>query len=106
MATKNSKSVKTRTASEVLTTLADKTGLTRKQVSAVVTALTDMMKLDLAKKGAFSLSRVFKAVVIHKAARKARKGINPFTKEEVMFKAKPARKVVRIRPAKALKDSV
>ena len=42
--------------------------------------------------------------VIHKPATKARKGINPFTKEEIMFKAKPARKVVKVRPLKALKD--
>jgi hypothetical protein len=42
--------------------------------------------------------------VINKPAVKARKGINPFTKEEQMFKAKPARKVIKVRPLKALKD--
>jgi hypothetical protein len=44
--------------------------------------------------------------VVKKAATKARKGINPFTKEPTIFKAKPARKLVKIRPLKALKDAV
>ena len=37
-------------------------------------------------------------------ATKARKGINPFTKEEVMFKAKPASTVIKVRPLKGLKN--
>ena len=45
-------------------------------------------------------------VTVNKPATKARKGINPFTKEETMFKAKPARNVVKIRPLKGLKDMV
>ena len=44
--------------------------------------------------------------VSKKAATKARKGTNPFTGEEMMFKAKPARKIVRARPVKAAKDAV
>jgi nucleoid DNA-binding protein len=47
-----------------------------------------------------------KVVVVRKPATKARKGINPFTKQETMFKAKPARNVVKIRALKALKDMV
>jgi hypothetical protein len=49
---------------------------------------------------------VAKMKVVKKAATKARKGINPFTKEPMMFKAKPARKLVKIRPIKALKDAI
>ena len=45
-----------------------------------------------------------KITVVTKPATKARKGINPFTKEEQMFKAKPARKVIKVRPLKNLKD--
>ena len=45
-----------------------------------------------------------KIVVVKKPATKARKGINPFTKEPTIFKAKPARKVVRVRPLRALKN--
>ena len=44
--------------------------------------------------------------VVRKPATKARMGINPFTKEEVMFKAKPARNVVRVRPLRGLKEMV
>ncbi len=47
-----------------------------------------------------------KIIVINKPATKARKGINPFTKEEQMFKAKPARKVIKVRPLKSLKETV
>jgi nucleoid DNA-binding protein len=47
-----------------------------------------------------------KFVVIKKPATKERKGINPFTKEPTVFKARPARKIVRARPVKAAKDAV
>ena len=47
-----------------------------------------------------------KMVVKKKPATKARKGINPFTGEEMMFKAKPASKTVRVRPLKNLKEMV
>jgi hypothetical protein len=47
-----------------------------------------------------------KLVVQRKPATKARRGINPFTGEETIFKAKPARNVVKIRPLKNLKDMV
>ena len=45
-------------------------------------------------------------VVIKKPATKERAGINPFTKEPTVFKARPARKIVRVRPVKAAKDAV
>jgi nucleoid DNA-binding protein len=43
---------------------------------------------------------------IHKPATKAREGVNPFTGEKMMFKAKPARNVVKVRPLKNLKAMV
>ena len=97
---------KTRTKSEILATLAAETELSKKQVASVVEGLTGMMKKDLSKVGAFVLSGVLKATVVKKPATKARKGINPFTKEEMMFKARPARNIVKIRALKALKESV
>ena len=96
----------TRTKSEILAAIAAETGLAKKEVASVVESLTIMMKKDLGKSGAFVLSGVLKATVVRKPATKARKGINPFTKEEVMFKARPARNVVKIRALKALKESV
>jgi hypothetical protein len=47
-----------------------------------------------------------KLLVVKKPATKARKGINPFTKEPTVFKAKPARKVIKARPVKAAKDAI
>jgi len=61
---------------------------------------------ELKKAGAFFVPGFAKFVVIKKPATKARKGINPFTKEPTIFKAKPARKIIRARPVKAAKDAV
>jgi nucleoid DNA-binding protein len=96
-----------RTKGDLLKAIAEKTGVAKKDVSAVVETLTKIMSGDLAKgPKVFALPGVFKATVVHKPATKARKGVNPFTGQEMMFKAKPARNVVKIRALKALKDSV
>jgi len=94
------------TKSEILTHVASETELSRKQVSAVLTALSDMIGKAVGKKGAgiFAVPGLMKISVVTKPATKARMGINPFTKQEQMFKAKPARRVIKIRPLKALKD--
>ena len=99
---------KPRTKSEVYNMLADSTGLTRKQVSSVFDELSGIIKKDLGRRGpgVFNMPGLMKISVRTKPATKARKGINPFTGEEQMFKAKPASKVVKIRPLKALKDMV
>ena len=94
------------TKSESMAFIAEKTGLTRKQVAACFEALTSVMARDLKKFGTYTLPGLAKIKVVKKPATKARKGINPFTKEEVMFKAKPARKVVKVLALKALKDIV
>ena len=52
----------------------------------------------------FVVPGLMKIMVVQKPATPAHKGINPFTKQEQMFKAKPARKVIKVRPMKALKD--
>lgn len=106
MATTTAK--KSMSKSEVMTTLAEKTQLTRKQVSGVFDELVALVGKNLGKKGpgVFVLPGLAKIMVIRKPATKARKGINPFTGEETMFKAKPARNVVKIRPVKAVKDMV
>src|SRR3954447_16562400 len=96
------------TKSEVLGRIAEKTELSRKQVSSVFDELANEIKNALGKKGPglFVVPGLMKINLIQKPATKARKGINPFTKEEQMFKAKPARKVVKVRPLKNLKDFV
>ena len=94
--------------SEIMSRISEQTELPRKQVAAVFEALSGEIKNALGKKGPglFVVPGLMKINLIQKPATKARKGINPFTKEEVMFKAKPARKVVKIRPLKNLKDMV
>jgi nucleoid DNA-binding protein len=101
------KAVKARTKGEVYKVLADTVGLTRKQVAGVFDELASMIKKDLTKgPGVFALPGLAKITVVKKPATKARKGINPFTKEEIMIKAKPARKVIKVRALKNLKAMV
>ena len=94
----------TRTA--LLNHLADSSGLTRKQVGGVLDDLKNVIEGHIKKGSAqiFTMPGLFKIKVNRKPATRARKGINPFTGEEMMFKAKPARNVVKIQPLKALKD--
>jgi DNA-binding protein HU-beta len=95
-----------RTKSGVLDAVSTATGLPRKHVGKVLGALAALVAVDMARHGGFTLPGLAKMKVVKKAATKARKGINPFTKEPTIFKAKPARKLVKIRPLKALKDAV
>jgi DNA-binding protein HU-beta len=81
-------------------------GITRKDVKSVIECLAEIGYKELKKTGAFFVPGFAKFVVIKKPATKARKGINPFTKEPTVFKARPARKIVRARPVKAAKDAV
>jgi nucleoid DNA-binding protein len=94
------------TKSEVIQNIAQSSELSRKQVSSVLEGLAGEMKKALGKKGSglFVVPGLMKVTVIQKPAVAARKGINPFTKMEQMFKARPARKVVKVRPLKNLKD--
>ena len=96
------------TKSEILARISEQTELPRKQVSAVFEALSGEIKNALGKKGpgTFVVPGLMKLTLVVKPATKARKGINPFTKEETVFKAKPARRVVKVRPLKSLKDMV
>jgi nucleoid DNA-binding protein len=96
------------TKSAVMDEIAGNTGLTKKQVSSVFGELSVIVERHI-KKGAvgqFALPGLMKIEVKRKPATKARKGINPFTGQETVFKAKPARNVVKIRPLKKLKDMV
>ncbi len=99
-------SAKPATKSEILSKIAEATQLSRKQVASVFDALSGQIKSAVGKKGpgVFALSGLMKIMVVHKPATPERKGINPFTKQEQVFAAKPARKVIKVRALKALKD--
>ena len=94
--------------SELIQKITDKYGdtLKRKDVKGVLETLADLGYKELKKNGAFVVPGFAKFVVVKKPATKARKGINPFTKEPTIFKAKPARKVLKARPVKAAKDAL
>lgn len=96
------------TKTEIYASIAESTGLSKKDVGAVFDALNDEIGKALSKKGAgtFTLPGLCKIVVQNKPAVPAREGVNPFTGETTMFKAKPARNVVKVRPLKKLKDMV
>jgi nucleoid DNA-binding protein len=99
---------KPRSKGEVYNTIAGQTALSRKQVVSVFEALSGVLAADLGKRGPgiCNIPGLAKVVVQRKPATKARKGINPFTGEEMMFKAKPARNVVKVRALKNLKAMV
>jgi nucleoid DNA-binding protein len=101
-------SAKPMTKSEIISGIADTAGLAKKDVSSVFEAMAAQIKKSLGRSGpgTYTVPGLMKLKVLRKPATKARKGINPFTGEETMFKAKPARNVVKIRPLKNLKDMV
>ena len=95
--------------SQLLTTIADGCGMTKKEVAAVLDELSSVIHRQLKKRGGAghcTLPGLLKIKTIRKPATKARPGINPFTGEETIFKAKPARTVVKVTPLKGLKEMV
>jgi len=87
--------------------LADASGVEPKAVKAVMAALENTMVASVNRKGAgsFVLPGLLKVTAVAVPAKKARKGINPFTKEETVFKAKPASVKLKVRSLKKLKDA-
>lgn len=102
------KAGKARTKSQVYSVISEETELSKKQVSAVFDSLAGLIGKDIGKRGpgVFNVPGLMKIKVIRKPATKARKGINPFTGEPTIFKAKPARNVVKVQALKGLKDMV
>jgi len=87
--------------------LAGTSGAAAKDVRAVIAALEETIRASISRKGprTFVLPGVLKITAVAVPAKKARKGINPFTGEETVFKAKPATVKVKVRPMKKLKDA-
>jgi len=87
--------------------IADATGVAAKDVRAVLSSLEGAVHASVNKKGAgtFTLPGLLKISAVNVPAKPKRKGINPFTKEEQWFAAKPASVKVKVRPLKKLKDA-
>ncbi len=85
---------KPRTKGQIVGEIAEHTELSRADVNAVFDAMSTLIKKDLGRRGPgiFTVPGLMKIKVVRKPAVKARKGVNPFTGEEMMFKAKPAQR--------------
>jgi nucleoid DNA-binding protein len=96
------------TKSEIFSSLAEKTNLSKKDIASVFEAMSELIAKDLGKKGPgiFVVPGLLKLKIVDKPATKARPGINPFTKEPTIIKAKPARKAVKAVLLKQLKELV
>lgn len=74
-------------------------------MKSILEALVTVGHKELEKGGVFLVPGFAKFVVVKKPATKARKGINPLTREPTVSQAKPAREIVKARPVKAVKDA-
>ena len=99
---------KAMTKTEVFKVLAERTGLKKKEVESVFAELSSLIAANLAEggPGVFTIPGLVKITVQHKPATPEREGINPFTGEKTIFKAKPARNVVKLRALKGLREMV
>ena len=95
------------TKSGLVAHIADNTGVASRDVRAVLASLEGAMAGSVSKKGAgtFTLPGLLKVTAVNVPAKPKRKGINPFTKEEQWFAAKPASVKLKVRPLKKLKDA-
>jgi DNA-binding protein HU-beta len=96
------------TKSQFVATLAEKSGLQRKQAVSALDAINAIVAQQLGKRGPGEvvIPGLLRLNVVNKQATPQHEGINPFTKEPMTYKAKAARKVIRVRPLKGLKDAV
>lgn len=96
------------TKTEIVTALSERTGLTKQQVTGLFEHLAGLIKENLNDQGpgVFTIPDLLQIKVVRKPATEERKGINPFTKEEMIFKAKPATNAVKVVPLKGLKTMV
>jgi nucleoid DNA-binding protein len=99
---------KPRTKGEFFRVISENTELSRSQVAQVFDVMGKMIEADLKKggPGVVNVAGLMKVMVKRVPAKPARRGVNPFTGEEQMFKPKPARNVIKVRPLKSLKDRV
>jgi nucleoid DNA-binding protein len=107
MAKASGTKLKAPSKSEILNSIAETTGLSRKQVQSVMEALTAEIHKSVGKKGpgVFQLPGIAKIYIHQRKAQPAKKGVkNPFTGELMDVPAKPAKKMVKIKALKQLKD--
>lgn len=96
------------TKSGMIKVLTEMTAINKKEVVAVLDSLSQVIEHHIKSRGPgiFTMPGLLKISVVKKPARAARKGINPFTGEEIMIKARPAYKTVKVKALKRLKAMV
>merc|ERR1712222_214159 len=94
------------TATGAYAAVAEKSGLKATDVKGAVEGIMALAAEQLKKNGSFKLAGSLNLKLKKKPATAARKGVNPFTKEPCVFKAKPASKTVRALPMKKFKEAV
>lgn len=96
------------TKAQVVAELATMNELDKKTVNDLFTSLSEVIKKELGPRGPgeFVIPGLVKLKTTKKPATKDRQGINPFTKEPMLIKGKPASKKIRATAVKALKDMV
>jgi nucleoid DNA-binding protein len=94
--------------SQFVTALAEKSGLNKKQTASALSAIQAIVAQQLGQRGPGEvlIPGLLRLNVVNKPATLQHEGVNPFTKEPMTYKAKPARKVIKVRPLKALKDAI
>ncbi len=96
------------TKTQFIAAVAEKSGLQKKDAANALQAMNDVIVHELGKRGGgeVTIPGLLKLRLVVKPATPEKPGINPFTKEPTIIKAKPARKVVKARAVKALNDAV
>jgi nucleoid DNA-binding protein len=103
-AKKKSTTAKGMNNSQFIDAVATKSGLTKAQVKAAFEAQAVVIASEIKSKHPVTIPGLVKIKLVHKEATPARPGINPFTKQPITVKAKPARDAIKVRPLKKLKD--
>jgi nucleoid DNA-binding protein len=80
--------------------------ITQSQRKSLMDEFREQIQMDVKKNGRAVIKDVGILTIKVKPARKARMGVNPFTKEKMMFKAKPKTKVIKFRAAKKMKEVI
>jgi DNA-binding protein HU-beta len=91
---------------EFISKLSEATGLSKKEATSYLEAIEHLVKTELKHKGEVTVPGLFRARVAVRPATAEREGINPFTKQKILIKARPERRVVKAAAVKALKDSI
>ncbi|MBL3590355.1 MAG: HU family DNA-binding protein [gamma proteobacterium endosymbiont of Lamellibrachia anaximandri] len=97
------------TKTQIITSIAEDTGLTRNEVAAVFGSMSSLLTRHLQRRGSGEFTIPDTGVKVRRVVKprtKARMGRNPATGESIKIAAKPARKVVKISALKALKERI